>query len=182
MNDRDKDHDYCRAVDGVSYRIHTHHLGYLDVLTGTFLLEASPSCHVEKAYTRADLGKYVTAYASDLGDAAVIGQPVVLHAEYLRWDEEPREEVCRDLTGEFRVRPTRKYGSAGSGDQIVLGNVAARGVIEELARWETVEVLELAPDDFASMLERARVHPEYAAWDMEYGKTTLVPPPSWNPA
>jgi hypothetical protein len=103
------------------------------------------------------IGQYVTAYASDL-DPAMFGAYLVMHYQYMSWDEPTLLETVSDETGTYRVRPNPdiRIGSAGPDDCIILGWLDSDLVLNEIDRWSTDKVLRMGPDAFAREVLRAK--------------------------
>lgn len=101
-----------------------------------------------------ELGKYLTAYATDLDDPALMGQSVVLFARYLSWDPSQRTETCADATGEYVVHPNpvERVGSAGPRDHVLAAEVVGPREVREITWWSADDVLRMRPAAFAAEL------------------------------
>lgn len=129
----------------------------------------NPEAHWTEVHARV-VGRYATAYSSDLG-SDLSDQLVVMAGHFVRWDDERRLEVYRDVAGEFLAKPLPSVGSAGPDERVMLGRVRADGVLRVRAWWPLSDVLRMAPEDFGRVVHEASWPPPWPPFPRTPGST-----------
>lgn len=119
----------------------------------------NPEAHWTEVHARV-VGRYANAYSSDIC-SDLTDQLVVMAGHFVRWDDERRLEVYRDVAGEFLAKPLPSVGSAGPDERVMLGRVRADGVLRVRAWWPLPDVLQMAPEDFGRVVHEASWPPPW---------------------